>query len=129
MSSSFLRCADPGCSTESESVEISYACASCGGLQEVGYRFDAADPSRWRSLWRERHGSNLEVDRSGVWRYRELLPFLADEVPHISLGEGSTPLVSAPQAATWAGLERLEVKHLGVNPTGSFKDLGMTACI
>jgi len=110
-------------------VEISYACASCGGLQEVGYRFDAADPSRWRSLWRERHGSNLEVDRSGVWRYRELLPFLADEVPHISLGEGSTPLVSAPQAATWAGLERLEVKHLGVNPTGSFKDLGMTACI
>ena len=47
----------------------------------------------------------------------------------ITLGEGSTPLVGSPQAASWAGLDRLEVKHQGVNPTGSFKDLGMTACI
>jgi threonine synthase len=58
-----------------------------------------------------------------------LLPFLAPDQLPISLGEGSTPLVSSAQAASWAGLDRLMVKHQGVNPTGSFKDLGMTACI
>ncbi|MGC1908675.1 MAG: threonine synthase [Candidatus Dormiibacterota bacterium] len=108
---------------------MSYGCATCGGLLEVGYQFGDVDPSRWRSLWRGRHGSNRELDRSGVWRYRELLPFLGEQQTRISLGEGSTPLVSAPRTAAWVGLHRLEVKHQGVNPTGSFKDLGMTACI
>jgi threonine synthase len=107
---------------------MSYACPDCGGLLEVGYEFDEADPARWPELWRRR-GRTEEADRSGVWRYRELLPFLANDQAPITLGEGSTPLVSAAQAASWAGLNHLEVKHQGVNPTGSFKDLGMTACI
>jgi threonine synthase len=69
------------------------------------------------------------MDRSGVWRFRELLPFLEAGTEPVSLGEGSTALVEAPRAATYAGLQHLEVKHQGTNPTGSFKDLGMTACI
>ncbi len=129
MTRSFLRCSDPGCSRESQQPGISYACASCGGLLEVGYEFGEADPGRWPELWRGRQGGDEEADRSGVWRFRELLPFLAPDQLPISLGEGSTPLVSSAQAASWAGLDRLMVKHQGVNPTGSFKDLGMTACI
>ncbi|MGC2192559.1 MAG: threonine synthase [Candidatus Dormiibacterota bacterium] len=129
MTRSFLRCSEPACARENAEPGITYACASCGGLLEVGYEFDDADPSGWRRLWGDRQIGTEEADRSGVWRYQELLPFLSPEQAPVTLGEGSTPLVSSPQAASWAGLDRLEVKHQGVNPTGSFKDLGMTACI
>jgi threonine synthase len=95
----------------------------------VGYGWDDANPESWPAIWRGRLGSDSERDRSGVWRFRELLPFLGEGQAPVSMGEGSTPLVSAPGAARWAGLEHLQLKHQGVNPTGSFKDLGMTACI
>ena len=129
MTRSFLRCSEPGCAQESAEVGIAYACATCGGLLEVGYDYANADPSQWREVWHGRQGGSALADRSGVWRFREMLPFLAEGQLPISLGEGSTPLVSSPQAASWAGITRLQVKHQGVNPTGSFKDLGMTACI
>ena len=129
MTLSFLRCSEPACAKESSSPGIAYVCSSCGGLLEVGYEFESPNPSQWREVWHGRQGGSLEADRSGVWRFRELLPFLAEDQAPISLGEGSTPLVSSPGAARWAGLHRLLVKHQGVNPTGSFKDLGMTACI
>ncbi|MGH7667154.1 MAG: threonine synthase [Candidatus Dormibacteria bacterium] len=129
MTHSFLRCSDPGCSIETQQVGISYACISCGGLLEVGYDFEGVEPSSWPQLWRSRLGGDGEVDRSGVWRFRELLPFLGRETDPVSLGEGGTPLVEVARTASWAGLDHLSVKHQGVNPTGSFKDLGMTACI
>ncbi|MGH7642311.1 MAG: threonine synthase [Candidatus Dormibacteria bacterium] len=129
MARTFLRCSDPGCAQESAAIGISYACATCGGLLEVGYQFDSPDLDLWQGAWQRRQRGSGEADRSGVWRFRELLPFLSEREHPITLGEGSTPLVSSPEAASWAGLSRLQVKHQGVNPTGSFKDLGMTACI
>jgi threonine synthase len=129
MSRAVLRCSDPSCSRESENSGISYSCTSCGGLMEVAYDFDESEPSGWPQIWHSRLGGDSEVDRSGVWRFRELLPFLALDDPHVSLGEGGTPLVQVARSATWAGLDQLWVKHQGANPTGSFKDLGMTACI
>jgi threonine synthase len=44
----------------------------------------------------------------------------------VTLREGNTPILSAPSAAAYAGLDRLAFKHQGFNPTGSFKDNGMT---
>ena len=129
MPRAYLRCSDPTCGRESELAGISYACASCGALLEVDYTFEASDPGAWPALWQSRLGGGEESDRSGVWRFRELLPFLPRDLTPISLGEGGSPLVGAGGAARWAGLDQLEVKHLGVNPTGSFKDLGMTACV
>ncbi len=70
--------------------------------------------------------SNEPLDRSGVWRYRELLGFVDDFSCVVSLAEGNTPVLDAPQAASYAGLDRLRFKHQGFNPTGSFKDNGMT---
>jgi len=61
-----------------------------------------------------------------VWRYREFLPFLADYSRVVTLREGNTPLLNAPRAAQYGGLDRLVFKHQGFNPTGSFKDNGMT---
>ena len=63
---------------------------------------------------------------SGVWRFREFLPdYAEDEI--VSLAEGNVPLVRGQTTAAWAGVRDLWFKHLGWNPTGSFKDLGMTA--
>ena len=69
---------------------------------------------------------NTPLDQSGVWRYRECLPFDALERA-VTLREGNTPLLDAPRAAQYGGLDRLVFKHQGFNPTGSFKDNGMTA--
>ncbi len=69
---------------------------------------------------------NSPLNQSGVWRYREMLPFDEDTSDVVTLREGSTPLLDAPRAAEYAGLERITFKHQGFNPTGSFKDNGMT---
>jgi threonine synthase len=68
----------------------------------------------------------LPLDQSGVWRYREFLPFLSDYSQVVTLREGNTPLLDAPRAARYGGLDGLAFKHQGFNPTGSFKDNGMT---
>ncbi|HEY7894426.1 MAG TPA: threonine synthase [Gemmatimonadaceae bacterium] len=62
-----------------------------------------------------------------MWRYRELLAVRADDV--ITFPEGNTPLIHGGRAAHWAGCPTLRVKHEGLNPTGSFKDRGMTVGI
>jgi threonine synthase len=77
-------------------------------------------------LWRERRLSNAPVDQSGVWRYREFIDYLDDYSRVVTLREGNTPLLDAPLAAEYGGLDRLTFKHQGFNPTGSFKDNGMT---
>ena len=60
-----------------------------------------------------------------MWRYRSLLPSLDDHAP-VTLQEGATPLVRCDRLAAWAGVRELHVKVEGANPTGSFKDRGMT---
>ncbi len=80
------------------------------------------------SLWDWRRASPKAIDQSGVWRFRELLPE-ADESEIITLIEGNTQIWEAPRSAGYAGMKRLAFKHLGMNPTGSFKDLGMTTGI
>lgn len=75
--------------------------------------------------WRRRRASNEPIDQSGVWRFREILPPFAPE-NITALREGCTPLLPAPRAAAYAGLNALVFKHQGFNPTGSFKDNGMT---
>ncbi len=104
-----------------------HTCPRCGGLLDVLYEFDAGAARAWPKLWLERRASLEAVDTSGVWRFREFVPFLDDPRAMVTLGEGNTPLLESPAAARYAGLERLRFKHQGYNPTGSFKDNGM-AC-
>jgi threonine synthase len=84
------------------------------------------DVAATKRLWRERRMSNAPIDQSGVWRYRELLPFLPEGAREMTLREGNTPLLSGSGAAAYGGLDDLVFKHQGFNPTGSFKDNGMT---
>jgi threonine synthase len=64
-----------------------------------------------------------------VWRFRELVLPDATDAEIVSQPEGDTPLLHRTAVARWAGLEALLLKHDGHNPTGSFKDRGMTAAL
>lgn len=102
----YMRCTS--CGTLLEYSPYSFRCPSCGGLLEVVV--EGVDAS-W-SVWKSRP--------PGVWRYREALPVPATARP-VTLGEGGTPLIEAEGFGA-----KLWVKFEGANPTGSFKDRGMT---
>lgn len=122
-------CIEPLCGERYALDDRLYVCRRCGGLLDIEQdtrRF--GDAKQLQALWAERLASFDERDLSGVWRYRELLPF-ADDAPLVTLVEGNTPLYNAPRAAAYCGLDRLVLKHQGYNPTGSFKDTGMATAI
>jgi threonine synthase len=94
---------------------VRYTCDECDGLLEV--RYD--DPPTFDDFGA---GASSEGPDRGVWRYREALPFDLG----VTLPEGGTPLHRVPRIEESVGVETLRVKHEGMNPTGSFKDRGMT---
>ena len=101
------------CGATYTSDQIIYTCNRCGHLLTVEYDLDSIDVSR--SEWNRRPIS--------VWRYRELLPV---QGAPITLQEGGTPLYHLKNIGKELGLPELYAKHEGMNPTGSFKDRGMT---
>ncbi|TVQ96964.1 MAG: threonine synthase [Deltaproteobacteria bacterium] len=101
-------------------------CTVCGGLLEVHHGASATELTR--DVLAARRASWHGPDRSGVWRFREwILP--VDEKAIVTLPEGNTNLYDAPRLAARVGVRRLGLKHEGENPTGSFKDRGMTCAI
>jgi threonine synthase len=123
------RCIVPACSSTYGIRERIYVCTRCNGPLEIQCGFPSrAATGSLRKQWEARAASSDPLDRSGVWRYRELLPFDAS-APAVTLFEGNTPLYDAPRSAEYSGLSHLRLKHLGCNPTGSFKDTGMTVAV
>jgi threonine synthase len=128
-------------------MKQSFVCMECGRtypLQEVRYRCECGEPLDIEyehieelkvspSTFDSRLGARDLPASSGVWRFRELLPEI-DNRNIVSRPEGNTNLymVGAGEAGgfrrvgEYAGLEWLAIKHEGENPTGSFKDRGMT---
>src|SRR5450759_79543 len=121
-----LACIDERCRARFAITEILYNCTQCGGLLEAVYGKPAQSADELKALWRARRTSNAPLDQSGVWRYREFIPFLDDLSRVVTLREGCTPLLPGRRAAEYGGLDALVFKHQGFNPTGSFKDNGMT---
>jgi threonine synthase len=116
-----------GCASVAPSAAQDFRCSECGNLLEItDSSWNSRNPIALKSLWRERRTLNESLDLSGVWRFRELLPVPASEQQVITLREGNTPLYDLPQSSRTTGVERLYAKHQGLNPTGSFKDAGMT---
>ena len=126
-----LRCC--GCRAIQDKPQPDFRCAECGELLEVTYPAWESERAAWAAdlqrVWRERRSSSSLLDGSGVWRYRELLPIVSDMEKVVTLAEGNTPLYAMPQAARRLGMRALLAKHQGMNPTGSFKDTGMTAAV
>ncbi|MEM6927350.1 MAG: threonine synthase, partial [Myxococcota bacterium] len=105
-------------------MEARYSC-DCGGTLDVVH---TTRPDITLSTLDERLMSREPRDRSGVWRFREwVLPIESEHT--VARHEGNTTLYDAPGLADWVGLDALALKHEGENPTGSFKDRGMTAAV
>jgi threonine synthase len=131
-----LRCIGCGARIAGAEARQDFRCVVCGELFDVEYpgwseRGGQNRPNagglKW--VWRERRSSREELDCSGVWRFRELLPILEDFSNAVSLREGNTPLYHMTRAAMALRIDLLFAKHQGLNPTGSFKDTGMTAAM
>ena len=119
---SYLECVR--CSRTYSVDELRYTC-DCGGILDVKRDLSKFDGAALRKLWDSRWGLKRGIESSGVWRYRELI-FDAPDDKIVTRQEGNTRLYPAGTAGTWAGLKNLYFKHEGENPTGSFKDRGMT---
>ena len=131
-----LRCFGCGAHISGEEAQADFRCALCGDLFEVEYPGwsqrkgpNRPNPGALKWLWRERRCSSEALDHSGVWRFRELLPILDSFGNVVTLREGNAPLYHLTRASKALGIDQLYAKHQGMNPTGSFKDTGMTAAL
>ena len=117
------------CGQTYSGLELRYRC-DCSGTLDVIHDLSQCDLTR--EILDARLSSKDPLDRSGVWRFRELILPLGDEkLQEIAAarGEGSTNLYNASKIGREVGVENLWLKHEGENPTGSFKDRGMTVGI
>jgi threonine synthase len=130
----FQQCMNPGCGANYGISDVLVSCAKCGSLLDI--RYDWKQLPRLKSLRYFEHrwstkGTEAEgrADFSGVWRFRELLPFYRTEEDIVSIGEGRTVLQQADLLARQMGMKprSLLLQYEGLNPSGSFKDNGMTA--
>ena len=118
-----LRCSE--CHHELELHARAMECPRCGELLELVPSGLPVNPDEMKRVWLKRRMSTDPRDLSGVWRFRELLPvYPAEDV--ITMAEGNTPILLGAKTAEFGGVRDLWFKHLGFNPTGCFKDLGMT---
>ena len=118
-----------GCGALTPDAAQDFRCSQCGNLLEItdsSWKSSNLPAATLKSIWHARRSSNEWLDLSGVWRFRELLPAPESADFVISLREGNTPLYELPQSSRLTGVSRLYAKHQGMNPTGSFKDAGMT---
>ncbi len=113
-----MRCIE--CGKVHDMDRPAYSCSSCGNLLEV-----KMDPARATKALPKVQKSARPIS---VWRYRELLP-LGNEADVFSMNEGGTPLLRCKRLGDEIGLKNLFMKFDGMNPTGSFKDRGMTVGI
>ncbi len=125
----YQRCIDPDCETSVALDDTSFQCPKCGSLMDVAYDWNRLPVPKslreFESKW-SRRAEPLEF--SGVWRFRELFPFANDNsIP--TIGEGQTLTQRSDAVAAYAGMSpgRLFLQYEGMNPSGSFKDNGMTA--
>lgn len=140
----FLKCIDPDCGAEFAISRSAFACETCGGLLDVAYNWDAAHRrlgfTREPGVFGARQwsgaayatGGRASLNASGVWRFRELMPFWNSEDEIVSRGEGRTILKGMGDAAglsahPWRPVSDVFLQYEGLNPSGSFKDNGMAA--
>ena len=125
----FQRCIHPQCDGTAAADDTSFVCPKCGGLLDVAYdwnRLQSPTSLNWfESKWAERSNP---LHFSGVWRFRELLPFAPPE-KIMTIGEGQTIFQKADAVGQFVGMNAgcLFLQYEGMNPSGSFKDNGMTA--
>ncbi|MBI1309723.1 threonine synthase [bacterium] len=125
----FQICINPDCRATFSVDETLVGCPGCGSLLDIGYDWNhlevPASLSDLEARWSNRRNP---LDFSGVWRFRQLLPFAPDD-QIVTIGEGQTILRPSDSVARYIGLDagNALLQYEGLNPSGSFKDNGMTA--
>ena len=125
----YQRCIVPECGATYGVDEVLVGCSRCGNLLDIAYDWSRLDvPNALAGFEQKWAHRNSPLDFSGVWRFRQLLPF-APEDKIVTVGEGQTLLQRADSVAGYAQLEpgNLYLQYEGMNPSGSFKDNGMSA--
>jgi threonine synthase len=127
-------CINPACAATYGIDEVHVACGRCGSLLDINYDWSRLTPPKSLSFFEDRWatkgtGTAGRNDFSGVWRFRELLPFYRTEQDIVTIGEGRTVLQLADLLARQLNMRpgHLLLQYEGLNPSGSFKDNGMTA--
>ena len=129
MTHAYQACLNPRCGSTYDIGQTLTACPTCSSLLDIRYDWEKiAVPkslSEFEARWQNRR---QPLDFSGVWRFRELLSFAPDDQV-VTIGEGQTILQQNDRLAAQLGMNpgRLFLQYEGLNPSGSFKDNGMTA--
>lgn len=125
----FLQCINPNCGTRLGVDHVAFGCPKCGDLFDVVYDWDRLEVPKRLADFESKWSRRLDpLAFSGVWRFRELLPFApVDQI--VTIGEGQTLLQQADKVGQYVGANpgKLHLQYEGMNPSGSFKDNGMTA--
>lgn len=130
----FQQCINPACLATYGVEEVRVSCAKCDSLLDIKYDWNKLPIPKSLSFFEHRwstKGTGVEgrLDFSGVWRFREMLPFYHSEDDIVTIGEGRTVLQQADLLGRQLGMKpgNLLLQYEGLNPSGSFKDNGMTA--
>lgn len=125
----FQRCVMPACGATYDVGEVRTSCQKCGSLLDIDYDWDSLPvPSSLQSFEDKWSRRSEPLCFSGVWRFLDLLPFApANKI--VTIGEGQTLLHPSEGVARFVGISagNLFLQYEGMNPSGSFKDNGMTA--
>ncbi len=131
----FQICINPDCRATYGIDQVLFACPRCEAMLDIGYDWERIAVPRSLEFFEHRwatkgYKSEGKLDFSGVWRFRELLPFAPNEAI-VTIGEGRTLLEENNRLAAELGMKpgRLFLQYEGLNPSGSFKDNGMTAAL
>ncbi|MFG0332889.1 MAG: threonine synthase [Maioricimonas sp. JB049] len=125
----FQRSISPDCDTTYGVDQTLTVCPESHDLLDIHYDWDRlpvpTSLKEFEAAWANRRNP---LDFSGVWRFRRLLPFAPDE-QIVTIGEGQTILQQSDAVGRYAGMDagRMYLQYEGLNPSGSFKDNGMTA--
>ena len=125
----YQQCINPACRATFSIDETHFSCPGCGDLLDVVYDWDRLPVPRSLRDFETKWADRLDpLSFSGVWRFRELLPFAPAEMI-VTIGEGQTLLLPTDKVGQYVGMDpgRLRLQYEGMNPSGSFKDNGMTA--
>ena len=122
---SWQRCA--ACSHELDELARETRCPECGGLLEIVHARPAMSGETLKQAFASMPSAARGVAASGVWRFKEIV--LPTAAAPVSWPEGNTALLEREAVQRWAACPGLLLKHEGMNPTGSFKDRGMTVGI
>lgn len=127
----YIKCINPACGAKFSCDEVLFKCPKCGELLDTLYDWDKIElPKKISDFGRRWATRDNRLDFSGVWRFRDLLNFCPDN-NKVSIGEGQTILEQNCAVAEHLGMKPdcLFLQYEGLNPSGSFKDNGMTAAL